>query len=226
MNIRIQHKHNESGGGGSEVHSETRLRVLDTAERLFADKGLGAVSVRDITQAAGVNLGAINYHFGTKEALIAEVFERRLIPLNQARLAQLDALEKVAGRKALKVEEVLDTFIRPAFEQAQNPGQGGLNFCKLMGRCLAEPDINLEKLMLKHFQPLMDRFDAAMKHGANPTSDYVRRCWCSCSSSVFIFKILTYVFIQDCIAFAGGLFVVGRAGDWLQSQTSCESNPG
>jgi AcrR family transcriptional regulator len=163
MNLRIQHKHNESGGGGCEAYSATRTRVLDTAERLFGDKGLGAVSVRDITQAAGVNLGAINYHFGTKEALITEVFERRLTPLNQARLAQLDALEKGAGRKALKVEEVLDSFIRPAFEQAQNPEQGGLNFCKLMGRCLAEPDINLEKLMLKHFQPLMDRFDAAMK---------------------------------------------------------------
>ncbi|EEF62720.1 TetR/AcrR family transcriptional regulator [Pedosphaera parvula] len=162
MNVRIQLKH-ASVGGGSESHSETRKRVLDTAERLFAEKGLEAVSVRDITQAAEVNLGAINYHFGTKEALIAEVFERRLTPLNRARLAQLDVLEKATGRKPLKVEEVLDSFIRPAFEQAQNPEQGGLNFCKLMGRCLAEPNVNLEKFMLKQFQPLMERFDAAMK---------------------------------------------------------------
>src|SRR5438445_6891162 len=111
MNSRIQIKHASNGVGGNESHSETRERVLDTAERLFAEKGLEAVSVRDITQAAEANLGAVNYHFGTKEALITEVFERRLTPLNQARLAQLNVLEKAAGKKPLKVEEVLASFI-------------------------------------------------------------------------------------------------------------------
>ncbi len=78
--------------------SETRERVLDVAERLSAERGLNAVSVRDITGAAGVNLGAINYHFGTKEKRIVAVLKRRSVPLGQRRLYALEVVEKRAGK--------------------------------------------------------------------------------------------------------------------------------
>jgi TetR/AcrR family transcriptional regulator, regulator of cefoperazone and chloramphenicol sensitivity len=61
-----------------DVPSGTRERLLDTAERLFADRGFAATSVRDITDAAGANLGAVNYYFRSKENLYAEVFIRRV----------------------------------------------------------------------------------------------------------------------------------------------------
>src|SRR5437773_1036650 len=92
--------------------SATRSRILDVAEELFGERGLDRVSIRNITRIARVNLAAINYHFGSKEDLIAAVFERRVVPVNEARLAALDRVEKSAGRRIPKLEAVLEAFIR------------------------------------------------------------------------------------------------------------------
>ena len=132
------------------------------AEQLFAEHGLERVSVRDIVQVARVNLGAIPYHFGTKQKLIAAVFERRLTPIDQERLRALDAVEQAAGGRAPKLEEVLEAFIRPAVRQAMDPNGGGAVFRKLMARCLMEANPALESLMRAHFEPVVRRFDAAL----------------------------------------------------------------
>ena len=63
--------------------TDTRERILDAAERLFAERGFAGTSVREITDAAAVNLGAVNYHFQSKENLYAEVFARRVAELRQ-----------------------------------------------------------------------------------------------------------------------------------------------
>ena len=60
--------------------TDTKERMLDTAEGLFAEHGFPATSMRDITNAAGVNLAAINYHFGSKESLLIAVLQRRTLP--------------------------------------------------------------------------------------------------------------------------------------------------
>ena len=72
--------------------SDTRDQILDTAERLFAEFVIDGVSIRTITAEAGVNLAAIHYHFGSKEALVREVFVLRIGPLNRERLRLLDDL--------------------------------------------------------------------------------------------------------------------------------------
>ena len=77
--------------------TDTKKRILDTAEGLFAEHGFPATSMRDITNAAGVNLAAINYHFGSKESLLIAVLQRRTLPINIARLSRLDALEAAAA---------------------------------------------------------------------------------------------------------------------------------
>jgi AcrR family transcriptional regulator len=141
---------------------DTRERVLDTAERLFAGRGLDAVSVRDIIAAAGVNLGAINYHFGTKDRLIEAVFERRMIPSTRERLQALEAVEKAAGDRPLKLEAVLEAIFRPVVEEAMDPGRGGLTFRKLMARSLVDPHPVMEKVMREHFTSVVKRFDAAL----------------------------------------------------------------
>src|SRR2546428_5766096 len=96
--------------------SDTRTRILDVAEELFGEEGIERVSIRDITDQAKVNLAAINYHFGSKEDLIVAVFERRVVPVNEARLAALDAVEQAAGKKSPKLEAIVEAFIRPALE--------------------------------------------------------------------------------------------------------------
>ena len=145
-----------------ELPAATRDRVLEVAERLFAERGLDAVSIRNITGAAGVNLGAINYHFGTKEQLIAAVFDRRMGPLTEERLRALEAAEKAAGDEPPKLEAVLEAIFRPAVEQTMDPKRGGSIFGKLMARCLVEPNPVVEEAMRGHFEPVVRRFDAAL----------------------------------------------------------------
>jgi AcrR family transcriptional regulator len=145
-----------------ELPAATRDRVLEVAERLFAERGLDAVSVRDITRAAGVNLGAINYHFGTKEKLIAAVFSRRMGPLTDERLHALEAAERAAGEEPPELEAVLEAMFRPAVEQTMDPKRGGATFGKLMARCLVDPNPVVEETMRGHFEPMVRRFDAVL----------------------------------------------------------------
>ena len=150
-------------GKDSPAAAGTRAQLLDAAERLFARHGVQAVSVRDIIREARANLGAVNYHFGTRQALVVEVFERRLIPVDRARLAALDALEQEAGHAAVPLEKILTAFIRPALQQAADPAQGGTASARLLGRSLGEPNPALEAVLRRHFEPVARRFDAAIE---------------------------------------------------------------
>ena len=91
----------------------TAERILDAAEELFADLGFDATSTRAITTRAGVNLAAVNYHYGSKDALIEAVFARRLVPLNRERLELLDRVEARAGAGGPAVESIVEAFVRP-----------------------------------------------------------------------------------------------------------------
>src|SRR5712671_1945063 len=142
---------------------DTRSRILDVAEELFGEQGLDRVSIRDITRMARVNLAAINYHFGSKEDLIASVFERRVVPVNEARLTALDVLEKAAGKKVPKLEDILEAFIRPALQSSLQTSRGGTAFSKLFGRCLSEPSPEMELLLKKQFEPLTERMHAVLR---------------------------------------------------------------
>ena len=72
--------------GTTNPRTDTRDLLLDTAERLFAEHGIDATSLRTITSEAAANLAAVHYHFGSKDGLIQEVFARRFDPLNEDRL--------------------------------------------------------------------------------------------------------------------------------------------
>jgi len=76
----------------------TRERLLDSAERLFAAQGFADTSVREITEAARANLGAVNYYFRSKELLYAEVFARRATQLREPLLAAVGEAASIAGR--------------------------------------------------------------------------------------------------------------------------------
>ena len=141
--------------------SETKTRILDVAEELFAEQGIERVSIRQITELAKVNLAAVNYHFGTKEELIGAVFERRIGPVNQARLAALDALESAAGGAPLKVEDILEAFVRPTLDCGAD-SKAQKTFAHLLGRCLVETTPGLQKVLKQQFDPLIDRMDVAL----------------------------------------------------------------
>src|SRR5436190_10821825 len=93
--------------------SVTKEKILDTAESLFMEHGFEATGLRQITTAAGVNLAAVHYHFGSKEELFQAVLTRRLDPMNQERLELLDDLEQHAGNKRLTCEAIIGAMFIP-----------------------------------------------------------------------------------------------------------------
>src|SRR5512139_388118 len=90
---------------------ETRTRILDAAEELFMQRGFEGTSMRELTAKAGANLAAVNYHFGSKDALIEAVFRRRLDAMNATRIAELDRLEKDAGGRPLTPAQIIGAFV-------------------------------------------------------------------------------------------------------------------
>ena len=95
-----------------EREAATKAAVLAAAERLFALNGFQNVSVRDITAAAGVNLASVNYHFGSKDALLFEIFRRRTAELNRERARMLhEANARHDG--APPVREILRALFEP-----------------------------------------------------------------------------------------------------------------
>src|SRR4051812_1421835 len=116
---------------------ETRTRILDAAEELFMLHGFEGTSMRLLTGKAGVNLAAVNYHFGSKDALIEAVFRRRLDPMNVARIAELDKLE--AATAAPTPEAIIRAFITPGLRLMADGKDGGRNFTRLLRRTYTEP---------------------------------------------------------------------------------------
>jgi AcrR family transcriptional regulator len=116
----------------------TRERLLDAAERLFSQKGYRAASVREITQAAGTNLAAVNYHFGSKAELYHEVFVRRLTWLRERRLQAVEQALARAGDDALDrfVEAFAQAFVEPLVA-----GDAGRRWLNLFSREMLDPQL-------------------------------------------------------------------------------------
>ena len=162
----------------------TKDRILAAAERLFARDGVEATSLRTITAEASVNLAAVNYHFQSKEALMHAVIARRLDPLNEKRLALLDAIEAEAGNGPLPLDKVLDALIGPVFEMLRGPGKA---FAPMMGRILWESSELSEKVFQKHLAHVAVRFFSAFER-ALPNLPRVELYW----RLLFVFGTVTH----------------------------------
>src|SRR5688572_25443506 len=136
------------------MEADTRGRLLDAAERLFAAKGFEATSLRDVTAKAKANLAAVHYHFGSKEALVRAVFERRLGEVNRRRL------ELLTGRRRGKLspKDILHAFIAPTFDLMKEAP----HFVQLMGRFQAEPDSHAHDVVTSRCSHVADEFRKAL----------------------------------------------------------------
>ncbi|WP_018605404.1 TetR/AcrR family transcriptional regulator [Uliginosibacterium gangwonense] len=141
---------------------DTRTRILDVAERLFMDSGYEGTSMRQITGEAGVNLAAANYHFGSKEALLQEVFKRRLEWLNKERLRVLDEMETQAGGQPLKPSQIVDAFFGTLLRMGAHPTQGGETFLRLLGRTHTDPSGLIKTLFAAEYSDVLERYKTAL----------------------------------------------------------------
>jgi len=137
---------------------DTKKRILDTAEQLFAEQGFAKTPLRKLTQMAGVNQAAVNYHFGSKDKLIEAVFARRLSVLNQQRLQRLAAVKA----QGATLEGVLRAFIAPTLELSADHSAGGARFAKLLGRSYTETSGTLRQFIHSLYAEVLETFKAAV----------------------------------------------------------------
>ena len=141
---------------------DTRERILDAAERLFMAHGYEGTSMRQITGEAAVNLAAVNYHFGSKESLMQEVFRRRLDGLNEERLRVLNEMELAAGDNPLKPSQIVDGFFGTLLRMADDEARGGVTFLRLLGRTLTDPSEFIRTFLANEYAGVMERYKAAL----------------------------------------------------------------
>jgi len=135
--------------------ADTKTRILDAAEHLFAHEGFHNTSLRTLTRLATVNLAAVNYHFGSKEALLQAVFERRLLPLNKVRRDKLETVLATAEQAGTgpKSGDLLRAFIEPTLA-FRNSGPGAKDFIALIGRSISEPDETVRNCFIQQVLPI------------------------------------------------------------------------
>ncbi len=137
-----------------------RQRLIDASEQLFAEHGWNAVSIRTIVAAAGVNLAALHYHFGSKEQLLTEIFAARAKPIAEERMRLLAEIERQGGTPSL--EGILEAFLRPALTIGSDARFGGRAFVKLRARLATEPETVSRRILANAFDESSGEFLAAL----------------------------------------------------------------
>lgn len=139
----------------------TADRILDSAEVLFAQNGFAETSLRAITSKAGVNLAAVNYHFGSKEALIQAVFERFIRPFAAALTARLDELE--ASGTPDTPQTLLGVVFRLALGAYPENPQKASTFFRLAGQAYSQPQGHLRRYLNLHYGQVFQRLQVHLQ---------------------------------------------------------------
>jgi AcrR family transcriptional regulator len=147
----------------------TRALILDAAERLYADRGFADVTLRDIVAAAGVNLAAVNYHFGSKDELIAELFVTRSIATNRERLNELKAAE-AEGRGRADIDAILRALVGPTLRGCLGPENARSTAARFMIRASIESVPPIRRIKNREIDHLR-KFAAAMRRSLPDRSD-------------------------------------------------------
>jgi AcrR family transcriptional regulator len=148
---------------------QTRTAILAAAERLYADRGFGDVTLRDIVAEANVNLAAVNYHFGSKDELIAELFVTRSLALNKERLRELREAEE-AGNGRADISEVLRALVGPTLRGCLGPANQTSTPARFMIRVSIESVPAIRRIRNREIDHLR-KFVAAMRRSLPDRSD-------------------------------------------------------
>lgn len=145
----------------------TRERILDAAEHLFAENGVAATSLRAIMKAAGANVAAVHYHFGSRTGLLQALLARRAEPVNRRRLEMLDELERRHPTGRVPAAEIVRAFCVPALEMIGDPAHSHVS--RVIGRIVMES--NEPDVMTRVFGPMARRFVAVIRRAAPHLSE-------------------------------------------------------
>jgi AcrR family transcriptional regulator len=138
-------------------HFNTKERILHAAEDLFAQHGFAGTSLRQVTSRADVNIAAVNYHFGSKENLVQEVFKHRMDEMSEKRL---QALNLVIQKDPSDLEGILLAFIQPAL--ALTLDRHGASFVRVLARAYAEKNDGLRNFLSENYGQVLREFAKAL----------------------------------------------------------------
>lgn len=186
-------------------HFSTKERILSAAESLFAEHGFAGTSLRLVTSQADVNLAAVNYHFGSKDNLVAEVFRRRMDEMSHARLEMLEsARERDVDQR---LEAVLRAFIEPALALSLD-GDGGAAFVRVLARAYAERNDRLRKFLSDNYGHVLREFSRALAE-----------CLPHLGKQALYWRL---DFLAGSLTYAMADFGLLRRGDGADEKTHCE----
>jgi AcrR family transcriptional regulator len=136
----------------------TRDQILAAAWKLFSERGFEDVSVRDVTNEAGVNLASVSYHFGSKDGLIQEVVKKVLNPANQHRVELLEsAISEAGSLEKVELKAILESYIRPiVFPEEHGSNQDIL--ARLAARYMIERDYDVPNSVLALYAEVFKRY--------------------------------------------------------------------
>jgi AcrR family transcriptional regulator len=138
---------------------DTRTRILDAAEHLFAEHGFRGTSVRAITELAGANLAAVGYHFGSKAELLAAVARRVIEPITAAQCAGLDRL--LARTPDPPADELVAAFAGPLFDEMPAGDDDGARTSRLIVTIITDPADEMRSWTGPAEDTVRDRYQAA-----------------------------------------------------------------
>lgn len=141
---------------------ETKERILDAAEHLFAKSGYDGVTVRQIMSRAGSDVALAYYHFKSKRDLFDAVLLRRAKTLNELRLAELEAVEQQDPDHPPSVEEIITAFTRPLLDVLAKEPDEWRDYMALVAQINNSPEWG-GALMTRYFDPLVKRFLDALR---------------------------------------------------------------
>ena len=158
------------------AQSDTVDRILDAAEELFAERGFSETSLRMITGKAGVNLAAVNYHFGSKKSLIQAVFARFLTPFCIALEEAFDRLEAETAPEPPDLESVLRVLTSTLVEMPRQHDRSIAIYMRLQGLAYTESQGHLRRFLEAEYSHTFGRFMGLLKN-ATPELSAVERYW-------------------------------------------------
>ncbi|MFM7506465.1 MAG: TetR/AcrR family transcriptional regulator [Rubrivivax sp.] len=150
---------------------ETRERILDTAEKLFASSGYNGTSLRDVARAAELQTAAIGYHYPTKEELFDTVIRRRAAVMTEWRQHVLAKMREQHGGAAIPLDQLVRAYVQPFYESASHGDAGWRHYAALMGR-LSNSPLGTE-VIARHYdataRDYIDEFMRSLPGVARPT---------------------------------------------------------
>lgn len=158
------------------MKNSTAMKLLDSAEKLFAKASYSEVSIRDITEDAGVKLALVHYHFGSKEELFKAVIDRRIGILSSDRIHLLNYYKNINGDQPLPLEKIVESFIAPYLYNTLYGGEGWHYYAINVARLLSSGSALGLSILRDQFDPFAEFFITELKR-SYPTSTEQQIHW-------------------------------------------------